>query len=77
MWKTILTPCAFNAPGRCQDGSGVWEGGAVCCLDPEAEYDVPTPPDHNDITAILLPLSWKKKIQPKKWIGRFGTGCNG
>ncbi|KIK00973.1 hypothetical protein K443DRAFT_582237 [Laccaria amethystina LaAM-08-1] len=77
MWKTILTPCAFNAPGRRRDGSGVWEGGAVCCLDPEAEYDVPTPPDHNDITAILLPLSWKKKIQPKKRIGRFGMGCNG
>ena len=69
--------CAFNAPRRHQDWSGVWEGDAVCCLDPEAEYDVPMPLDHNDITAMLLPLSWKMKIQLKKQIGRFGMGCNG
>ena len=72
-----LDTMCIQHPGRHRDGSGVWEGNMVCCLDPEAEYDVPMPPDDNDIMATLLPLSWKMKIQLKKQIGRFGTGCDG
>ena len=49
----------------------------VCCIDPDAEYDVPTPPDHNDITATFTPLILEKEDLPKKQTGRPGTGPSG
>ena len=33
--NTLDTTCTFNAPGRCQDRSGVWDGNLV------ADYDIP------------------------------------
>jgi len=54
---SFLGKSVWGGAGSAQDRSGVWEGRFDLL-----KYDIPMPPEHNEVTVTSISLFWKMGI---------------